>query len=579
MKISFRSRLFFAIIFLLLVAELTIGLNLESGLRTWINHNAENELYRNAKAARELIVLAEKPYTIKEMDNLADRFGHAIDLRVTIIDPRGVVLGDSELDIDTLEQLENHGNRPEVKEALINHRGTAHRFSTTLNASMLYVATTYPHPDGMGVVRIQMSLADVERIIKKIHLFLLVAALWGLGVVIVIAGVSTHLLTRTLRSLAKRVNSFGNKGGPVTDEISGISGSFDQITQDLSNTLTSLSQEQNRFETVLEGMVEAVFALDSQGNITLVNQAAIELLEGSGTLLGQTFTQVIGGPEITELMEKAAAGGQGTRQFDLVNNPKKIRLLARVAALKNGGSVAVLHDISDIHRLEEVRREFVANVSHELRTPVSVIMANTETLLEEWEEDDHEPHPLMEALYRNASRLTDTISELLTLSRLDAGAYTSNIERLNLKSEVALQIEAAGLSNNRSQPIAMDVNSDLQINTDRHALKTILSNLLNNAIKYTNPDSKIIVRAKEVGDNIIIEVEDNGPGIAPQHQTLIFERFHRAVSSRSQTVGGTGLGLAIVSSYIEIMGGKISLIPAKPSGAIFQITLPTSTTH
>jgi two-component system, OmpR family, phosphate regulon sensor histidine kinase PhoR len=575
LNISFRSRLFFATILLLVVAELTIGLNLESGLRNWINQNAENELYRNAKAARELLILSEKPYTIKEMDNLADRFGHAIDLRVTIIDPHGIVLGDSELDSNALEQLDNHGDRPEVKEAHLSRRGTARRFSTTLNASMLYVATTYPHPDGLGVVRIQMSLADVEQIISKIHLFLLIAALWGLGVLIVISGVSTHLLTRTLRSLAKRVNSFGDKNSSGLDEINDLSGSFDRLTQDLTNTLTTLSQEQNRFETVLEGMVEAVFALDSQGRITLVNEAALELLEESGTLLGRTLTEVIGGPEIAELVDSAAAGGQGTKQFDLVNNPKKIRLLARVAALKNGGCVAVLHDISDIHRLEEVRREFVANVSHELRTPVSVIMANTETLLEEGEEDGHGPHPLMEALHRNASRLTDTISELLTLSRLDAGAYISNIEMLHLKSEVARQIEAAGLSNGGRQPIAIDVHSDLQIAADRHALKTILSNLLNNAIKYTPPDSKIIVRAKRAADTIIIEVEDNGPGIAPQHQTLIFERFHRAVSSRSQTVGGTGLGLAIVSSYIEIMGGKISLIPAQPSGAIFQIVLPS----
>jgi two-component system, OmpR family, phosphate regulon sensor histidine kinase PhoR len=572
--ISFRGRLFLATILLLIVTELAIGLHLENGLRTWINLNAEDELYRNAKGARELLVLADKPYNIKRMDSLADSFGGAIERRITIIDPKGRVLGDSELSGVALTKLENHGDRPEVKQAIKQQHGMARRYSATLNASMLYVATTYPHPDGLGVVRIQMSLADVEQIIDKIRLFLIIAALWGLGVLIVISGVATHLLTRTLRSLAKRVGRFANKDGPATDEISDLSLSFDRITQDLTSTLTSLSQERNRFETVLEGMVEAVFALDDKGRITLVNQAVAELLDEPDLILGRTLTEVIGGPEIETLVGSAIAGGGATKQFDLATSPKKIRLLARVSALKSGGCVAVLHDISDIHRLEEMRREFVANVSHELRTPVSVIMANAETLLEEGADDGANPHPLMEALHRNAHRLTDTISELLNLSRLDAGAYITDIQMLHLESEFANHVEAVRHVSQRTKPIKIEVSQDLQMAADQHALSRIISNLLSNAVKYTPSDSDIVVRASRQEDQIIIEVEDNGPGIAPQHHSLIFDRFHRAVNSRAQTVGGTGLGLAIVRSYLEVMNGSITLKSARPTGAIFKIILP-----
>ena len=576
MKISFRSRLFFATIFLLVVTDLAVGLHLENGLRTWIRENTQEELYLNAKAARELLILAGEPYHLQRMDELADRFGLAIEKRVTIIDPTGQVLGDSELDGRLLQNLENHGGRPEVKAAFSSQLGVAQRFSNTLKADMLYVATPFPHPDGVGVVRIQMSLAAVNEIIDKIRLFLLIAASWGLLVLVVISGVATHLLTRTLRSLAKRVNRLtGISSSGAKDEISDLSGSFDIIAKDLTDTLTSLSLERNRFETVLEGMVEAVFALDDQGRITLVNQAVFELLDEPHTLVGRKLTELIGGPEIADLVGTAIAGGQATRQFDLLTSPKPRRLLARISALKNGGCVAVFHDISDIHRLEEMRREFVANVSHELRTPVSVILANAETMLEEGAAAKEGQHPLMAALHRNAVRLTDTISELLDLSRLDAGAYIPDIQMIHLQSELSRHIEVVFTASRRKVPIEMEVPFDLQMAADRHALARIITNLLDNAVKYTKIDSKIVLRAARVAKTVQIEVEDNGPGIDPSHQESVFDRFHRVAGGRCRTEGGTGLGLAIARSYLEVMGGKIAFRPAQPSGAIFQINLPT----
>ncbi|MBF0195822.1 MAG: hypothetical protein HQL71_14785 [Magnetococcales bacterium] len=166
---SFRGRLFLATILLLIVTELAIGLHLENGLRTWINLNVEDDLYRNAKAIRELLVLTDKPYNTNNMDLLADNFGIAIERRVTIIDPHGRVLGDSELSGVSLLELENHGDRPEVQQAIKSQYGIARRFSSTLNVSMLYVAVTYQHQDGLGVIRVQTSLSNVEQIINKIQ--------------------------------------------------------------------------------------------------------------------------------------------------------------------------------------------------------------------------------------------------------------------------------------------------------------------------------------------------------------------------------------------------------------------------
>ncbi|MBF0456132.1 MAG: PAS domain-containing protein [Magnetococcales bacterium] len=575
MSISFRGRLFLATILLLIVTDLAIGLHLERGLRTWIQDNAEEELYRNAKAARELLILAGEPYTLERMDPLADRFAYAVGQRITVIDPKGRVLGDSKLDGPPLHQLENHGGRPEVKAALLNKRGVARRFSQTLGASMLYVATPFPHPDGLGVVRVQMSLEAVDQIIHRIRLFLLVAASWGLVVLVVISGVATHLLTRTLRKLARRVNrSIGGVLSEEKDEISNLSGSFDRITQNLGDTLTSLSLERNRFETVLEGMVEAVFALDGGGRIILVNQAVKELIDEPEVLIGQRLTEVIGGPEIEALVEIAIQGGQATKQFDLVSSPQQRRLLARISALKSGGCVAVFHDISDIHRLEEMRREFVANVSHELRTPVSVILANAETLIEEFGEEGAE-HPMVEALHRHATRLSDTISELLDLSRLDAGAYVTEVQMIHLESVFSHHLETVLFTSERTKPIEIEIPLGLQMVGDAHALARILSNLIGNAVKYSPLDGRIVLRAFRVGEEIQIEVEDEGPGIDPQYQDLIFKRFHRAANGHSVSVGGTGLGLAIVQSYLAVMNGRITYRSAHPRGSIFQITLPT----
>jgi two-component system, OmpR family, phosphate regulon sensor histidine kinase PhoR len=220
-----------------------------------------------------------------------------------------------------------------------------------------------------------------------------------------------------------------------------------------------------------------------------------------------------------------------------------------------------------------MRREFVANVSHELRTPISVILANAETLMDEGC-DICDSHPLMEALHRHSIRLSVTIKELLDLSRLDAGAYIPDIQMIHLESELSNHIEVVCFSNEQTRTITTDIPFDLQMAADRHALTRIISNLLGNALKYTPPDSQIMVRAARMGELVQIEVEDNGPGIEPQEQELIFQRFHRVSQNHSRSKGGSGLGLAIVKSYLKEMGGQISCRSAHPHGAIFQITLP-----
>ncbi|MBF0448212.1 MAG: PAS domain-containing protein [Magnetococcales bacterium] len=579
MNISFRGRLFLATILLMVITDLAVGFYLERGLRTWIQANAVEDLYRNAKAARELLILAGEPFYLERMDELADRFGLAIERRITIIDPDGWVLGDSELTGTDLEWLENHSERPEVQAARLTQYGVAQRFSQTLKASMLYVATTYPHPKGQGVVRIQMSLAQVDEIIEQIRLFLLIAASLGLVVLVVISGVATYMLTRTLRSLALRVNRLtGIESSKSRDEISDLSGSFDRIADDLGVSLTSLARERDRFEAVLQGMVDAVFALDDRGCITLVNQAVLDLFEENKLFIGQRLTEVIGGPEIEQLVDETIRGGRATKQFDLTVDSIQRRLLIRLSALNDGGCVAVLHDISDIHRLEEMRREFVANVSHELRTPVSVILLNSETLMEEGGQSGRNLS-LVEALHRHALRLSHTISELLDLSRLDSGAYIPNVQELYLEPEIAHQVESVLLATKTPRAIKLDVARDLKIQGDHHALSRILSNLLSNAVKYTPETARIVVRAYPLDNEMRIEVEDDGPGVVVQDQELIFRRFHRSKTGLARSEGGSGLGLSIVRSYLSIMKGRITFVPVQPHGALFQISLPFSPLH
>jgi two-component system phosphate regulon sensor histidine kinase PhoR len=453
MRFGIRARLFLVSLLLILGVGLVSGVYLERALVSWLSARIESDLMLLTRTSRQFMETAPGGDSIEEMDRFADRLGRSSGARVTIIAGDGVVLGDSKLNLQQVRDVENHGGRPEIRAAARTGSGSSRRYSTTIRTHMLYVAVPYQRNDREGVVRLSVPLSEVDAAVDRLRLLLLLAGLLGLIVSVVVSAVASQLLSRRLRSLVEHARAVAhNKAGqlplPPDDELGRLAGSFNRVVAELDRAVTDLAGERNRLETVLESMNEAVLALDSEQRITMANQAALDILKISSPPVGRTLLEVVRVPALIELVAKGADGSTATAELELSGRPSR-RVLAVVAPQRTaGGSVLVMHDVTEMRRLERVRRDFVANVSHELRTPVSVVQANAETLLDGALQDRERAREFLEAIYRNAKRLSSMISDLLDLSRIESGRMvleTRNVPMTEVATRAMQSVpEAAG---------------------------------------------------------------------------------------------------------------------------------------
>ncbi|MEZ4270822.1 MAG: ATP-binding protein [Myxococcota bacterium] len=554
------------------------GLAIESALKSWLNHRIEVELFRHAYAVRDLLEFTDATVPLTSFDRIADRLGTSTGARITIIDSSGKVLGDSDLDTQQLSQVENHRDRLEMRSAFTQGYGISRRYSTTLRTEMIYVAVVFQNTHGSGVVRASMPLLEVARVIGRLRLALLVSGILGLALAIFMSALASHLATRALRQLVKhaRAVSSGVQNRRLTvastDEVGHLAGSFNQVIDELEQTVRTLASERDYTETVLDSISEGILVLDDERRITRINGAGLELLSNHRPKLGDALLDSIRLPELAELAFAEPPPQEVTVEFE-VSQSRLVR--AHVAPLRTGGCVFVMRDITRTRLLENIRRDFVANVSHELRTPVAVIRANAETLVSADMDDVKQMKVFIDAIHRNAQRLTQIIADLLDLSRIEAGEYRLHLTEINVAQVVeqaAHRLQSAAEENNIT--IDIDVPADIRVHTDAHSLEQVVFNLLDNAIKYTTAGTRIQIRATVCDASCRIEIEDEGPGIEERHRNRIFERFYRVDAGRSREIGGTGLGLSIVKHLIETMGGDIGFTPRVPHGAIFWSTLP-----
>ncbi len=579
MKLGVRGQFFFVSLFLILGAVLLSGVYLERRLRVFCEATIEEALLRMAHVARDWVEAAPGLTDLASAESLADRLGDSSGARITIIRLDGVVLGDSKLDVIDAPP-DNHGSRPEVREAILRGRGRARRYSSTLHTEMLYVALRFNRQDNRGVLRVARSLVDVEASVAHLRKFLFVAGAFGFLVAALMSGFASHLWSRRVRALVHHARSLArgeNVPRPLVistqDEFGGLAGSFNKIAAALDRTVADLANERNRLQTVLEGMTESVLALDAERRITLMNQAAMKLLGVAGPPENRSLLDAVRVPALVELVSASQGGETQSREFDLPG-PVPRRVLAHAAPLTEAkGSLVVMHDVTEVRRLEAVRRDFVANVSHELRTPVSVVQANAETLLAGAIHDKEGRLAFVEAIQRSAARLADLVSDLLDLSQIEAGKTA--IERTPLGLFLVVK-KAVGLISTRAEAkrieIRYDIADDVSVLADRQALDQVLVNLLDNAVKYTPADGVVEIVATQESTHVLVEISDDGPGIAKKHAERIFERFYRVDPGRSRALGGTGLGLSIVKHLVEAMEGTVGY-RARERGSIFWFRL------
>ncbi len=578
MRIGLRTKLFGVSVLLVSFAGLSSGAYLERALRRWMSESVEEALVHAARASREAVRTSTGAGPA-QLDPLADRLGHAVDARVTIIRADGVVVGDSEVELEALPEVDDHSGRPEVLAASTVGLGVARRRSATLDTTMLYVAVPYAAHGTRGWVRVSTPLSSIDATVWQVRALIAGAGALGLAVAGLMSLVASWLFTRALSRLVAgaRARARGD-GRPLAvrseDELGRLAGSFNKIADALEATVRTLADERDRFETVLAGMSDAVLAVDAEQRITLMNPSAHELLGLGAEALGRPLIDVLRPPELYALLAEARRR-EASAELELSPG---VRVLARATSLRSGAGVVVaMHDVTEMRRLERVRRDFVANVSHELRTPVSVVQANAETLLAGALDEPEAARRFVAAIQRNAERLGRLVSDLLDLSRIEAGRYPLRIGPVSV-------IEAAERARDavhervtaKGHRLELEVSADPCVRADAAALDQVLVNLLDNAAKYTPDGGRLALSARRVGDRIQLEVIDDGPGIDPEHRPRVFERFYRVDPGRSRAMGGTGLGLAIVRHLVESMGGEVSVRGREPSGSVFTVDLPAA---
>jgi two-component system phosphate regulon sensor histidine kinase PhoR len=352
---------------------------------------------------------------------------------------------------------------------------------------------------------------------------------------------------------------------------------LDKLARGLSSSLKELRGERDRMAGILEGMQEGVILLDAKRRIVVLNPALREMLLLPADAIGKPLLEVVRNAELRDLFDEASRADEPTTQEVEIGNIKPRRLLARVARMPGEARqlVAVFVDVTEVRRLESMRRDFVANVSHELRTPVTSIRSAAETLIDGAASDPAAAGAFIAIIDRNATRLHQLVEDLLDLSRIEARGFRLSFEAIELKPIFS---QVMGLFRERASKknVVLEERASGEVpkvRADRRALEHVLTNLIDNAVKYCGPGTHVWVSVATSAEAVTVSVADDGPGIDERHLPRIFERFYRVDAGRSRDVGGTGLGLSIVKHLVEAMEGTVSVESRLNQGTTFSFTL------
>ena len=582
MRVGARGKLFLVSLGLLAIsvatAEIYLLPTVERDLTERIRQDLLVRLQMVAERASSAAAAGQTDW-----DALADRLGAIAQARVTFVAEDGRVLGDSEVRTSDLPMLENHRLRPEIAAALAGETTDNIRYSATVHKRMLYAATRVPSTPGM-VARLSLPLAWVDGAKARVRMLLLGGALVALAAALVLSSAAAVLMARGLRNLTAVARRLA--GGDLdartrletADEIGELGRALDHLATNLSRSLRELRDDRDLLGRILQSMREGVLVMDGEHRVLLANSSLREMLLLDSDVVGRSTIEVIRNAELQSMVEKALAANESLVGEVEVGGLKPRRLLVHAARLSGEprALVLVLFDVTEMRRLETVRRDFVANVSHELRTPVASVRSAAETLRMAIQHDPSAAAQFIDIIERNGRRLGELISDLLDLSRIEAREYQLSVEALDLAAicdkTFATFVERAAA---RKIRVAPTIPPGLpRAAGDPNAVDRVLTNLVDNALKYCPEGSSVTVSARELGGKIQVLVSDTGPGIDAKHLPRLFERFYRVDPGRSRDMGGTGLGLSIVKHLVEAMGGEISVESVLGKGSTFTFTLP-----
>jgi two-component system, OmpR family, phosphate regulon sensor histidine kinase PhoR len=589
--VTFQTRLFASATLAAAIALTVAGVLIATTMARRTDERIQQTLVAEAKLAADLIARSGAPDAgadaiesrIRVFDAEADRIGALLNARVTLIGLDGRVLGDSAEVPSAVALMENHGMRPEVVEAREHGLGTSTRHSDTINIDMLYVAVPVTHPD-LAFVRVALPLSGIRQQLRSI----LTATLTALGVALASAVVIGWLLSarvgRRVRAIAEVAHRY--RGGDLSasrvdygdDELGVVARALDNAVQVVGRQLTEQARDRSRMEAILSGMIEGVIVVDPQGRLQLANQAAMRMLSFDDLSIGRHYVESIRHPAIAELVAAALAGRMPEGLQMSPPRDASRTIMARAAPAAGGsehGAVLVLHDITELRRADQIRRDFVANVSHELRTPLTAIRGYVEALAE-GDTSAEESQRFLSIITRHTERMERLVKDLLRLARLDAGQETVDLVSCDAKNLIASVVtELSSALDQRDQDVEIAIAPESEtLRADPTKLHDVLRNLVANAITYSPEHTRIRIEAARNGSSYLLSVADQGPGIPEEALSRVFERFYRVDKSRARDPGGTGLGLAIVKHLVELHRGTVIAENRPEGGTRVVITLP-----
>ena len=590
MRLNLFWKLGFAFLVLLIAVLLPIDFYAERALRRDYERAGFDQL-----AAIARIALANPPQTASltitsspPVDRAALRDWvakiAASNVRVTVIAADGQVLADSQSDPSTME---NHAGRPEIRDAFAKGDGHSIRHSVTINRDLLYYAVPWSSAGAPPVVlRFALPLQAVDQVIREFRTRLWLASL----VMLIVTGAASLFISRSFSDRVDRLTKFSLRVAegdfrPIEadrtgDALDSLAVSLNRTAAQLDRTIRTLTEERNLSSAILGSMVEGVAVVNASERLLFANAGFAEILgldlpPQSGSALVEVVRQ-------TELIEavRDVLKGESRVETEIVTGTLRQHFfavtVAAVRAAETSGAVIVLHDITELRKLERVRRDFVANVSHEFKTPLTAIQGFAETLLAGAIDDPQNRLRFLEIILEHSRRLARLTEDLLMLSKMDADRLELEITRLSVSQFVESCVETTHrTASEKDLRISVNLQPSLpDIAADRRRLAEVLQNLLDNAMQYTPAGGQIMVGASADGSEVTFTISDTGIGIPQADQFRIFERFYRVDVARSREVGGTGLGLSIAKHLVEAHGGRIWVESEVGQGSQFHFTVP-----
>jgi len=542
------------------------------GIRRELTQTTADALTRELALVTALAEATPAATTPQELARaITARIGH----RVSLVAADGTVMGDSDVRADRLADMPNQAQRPEVLAALLQESGFVGQQSEPGGAAVMYGARRVTVAGQPMVLRIAAPLAAVEAAVSRTRRVVVMA---GLGGVILALGVAYGLslvLAQPLVVLADRARGLASgdfsRRAPRNmqiAELDELGAAFNRLSDELRTRLSELGRERDEMQALIDAMAEGVIALTDDARILRTNRAGRALLQ----LPSQSWFAPVGAlvrhPELRDLLEESVVKPFRQREVSLGDR----HLIMSAQLLDQGGAVVTFLDVTEMRRLEQVRRDFVANASHELKTPLTTIRGFAETLLED-DPPDALRRDFLISIRDNTLRLQRMVEDLLDLSRLESGAWSARREQVEV-IDVATESWDDFRTRADESGVRLVLEGEGMVLADEQGLRQVFRNLVENSLRYTGRGGRITIRARPEGGMVRVEVSDTGSGIPSRSLPRIFERFYRADTARARSEGGTGLGLAIVRHMIQAMGGEVGAESELGKGTTIWFTLP-----